>query len=140
MANDPTYIKFKSCFNIIRVVNDTAERGIGLISDFNDVITKNEDQKQSLLKVVAKDRKENPSTSKQSLFKTKYCIFFMYRPKYSFCIFSVYATHVQNKVFMGGRGSQLTLRQIIGLNKCFVRDKVFNILNPLIITIFLDKI
>ena len=72
MANDPTYIKFKSCINIIRVVNDTAERGIGLISDFNDVITKNEDQKQSLLKVVAKDRKENPSKSKQSLFKSKY--------------------------------------------------------------------
>jgi len=39
-----------SVFN--RVVNDVAERGIKLISDFNEKITKHEDQKQFLLQTV----------------------------------------------------------------------------------------
>lgn len=35
----------------LRVVNDTAERGVKLIEEFNDKITKNEEQKQFLLQV-----------------------------------------------------------------------------------------
>ena len=38
--------------NAIRAVNDTAERGIGLMKRFNSTITKDEAQKQFLLKVV----------------------------------------------------------------------------------------
>jgi len=35
----------------LKVVNDTAERGVKLMEEFNEKITKDEDQKQFLLKV-----------------------------------------------------------------------------------------
>ena len=39
------------------MVNDTAERGVKLIQDFNNSITKNEAQKQYLLQCVEEYRK-----------------------------------------------------------------------------------
>ena len=48
----------------MNVVNDTAERIIALATEFNSSITKDESQKQYLLKVVAKHRKDMPSVSK----------------------------------------------------------------------------
>ena len=56
-----------SVINVIKVVNDTAERGIALISDYNNVLTTDEDQKQHLYKVVTQKRKNFPSTSKKFL-------------------------------------------------------------------------
>ncbi len=38
----------------LKVVNDMAERGIKLITDFNDLLTKDEEQKQYVLQVVSK--------------------------------------------------------------------------------------
>lgn len=40
----------------LKVVNDSAERGVKLITDFNDLLTKDEQQKQYVLQVVSKCR------------------------------------------------------------------------------------
>jgi hypothetical protein len=55
----------------LRVINDTAERGIALIQAFNSKITKSEDQRQHLLQVVEEHRRSQPGTSKQDLTSKK---------------------------------------------------------------------
>lgn len=54
------------CRNI-RVVNDAAERGVQLMTEFNSILTNNEEQKQFLLHVVAAHRKRYPSAVKKVL-------------------------------------------------------------------------
>lgn len=51
------YIKSQSIVKKIKVVNDTAERGVKLISEYENILTKNEAQKQSILQNVAEYRK-----------------------------------------------------------------------------------
>ncbi|KAG0714084.1 hypothetical protein GWK47_014841 [Chionoecetes opilio] len=51
----------------LRVVNDTAERGVALIQSFNLRLTKDEEQRQFLLQVVEAHRHQQPGTSKASL-------------------------------------------------------------------------
>lgn len=46
------YIQGKSCIRNLRVVNDTAERGVKLIEDYNSILTKNEEETQFLLHVI----------------------------------------------------------------------------------------
>ncbi|KAI5751469.1 hypothetical protein M8J77_007769 [Diaphorina citri] len=53
----------------LKVVNDCAERGVKLITDFNKLLTKDEDQKQFVLQVVAECRKLYPDASKSTLCK-----------------------------------------------------------------------
>ena len=48
----------------LRVVNDAAERGVKLIQDFNSSATKNEEQKQYLLQVIAEHRRAFPEAKK----------------------------------------------------------------------------
>ncbi|KAG0714936.1 hypothetical protein GWK47_013120 [Chionoecetes opilio] len=65
---------FKTCVAVVgglRVINDTAERGIALIQAFNSKITKSEDQRQHLLQVVEEQRRSQPGTSKQDLTSKK---------------------------------------------------------------------
>ena len=51
----------------LRVVNDTAERGVKLFEEFNRLITNDEEEKQFLLQVVESNRKAIPShTTKKS--------------------------------------------------------------------------
>jgi hypothetical protein len=51
----------------LKVVNDAAERGVALITAFNGVITKQEEQKQYLLQLVEKHRKEYPNSNKSTI-------------------------------------------------------------------------
>ncbi|KAG0720018.1 hypothetical protein GWK47_007023 [Chionoecetes opilio] len=51
----------------LRVVNDTAKRGVALIQSFNLRLTKDEEQRQFLLQVVEAHRHQQPGTSKASL-------------------------------------------------------------------------
>ena len=53
----------------LKVVNDLAERGVGLIQAFNHVRTKQEDQKQYLLHIEEEHRKQFPSASKSAIIK-----------------------------------------------------------------------
>ena len=51
----------------LKVVNDTAERGVKLIQDYNSIITNDEDQKQYLLQVVQQHRRNFPDASKKGI-------------------------------------------------------------------------
>ncbi|ESO10348.1 hypothetical protein HELRODRAFT_183720 [Helobdella robusta] len=46
-SNNEEYLKSKKIVNGLKVTNDTAERGVKLITDYNSCITKEEDQKIS---------------------------------------------------------------------------------------------
>ncbi|KAL4126641.1 hypothetical protein QTP88_010853 [Uroleucon formosanum] len=50
--NVEEYEKGKSIIHFLKVVNDTAERGVKLMQEYNDKFTTNEDQKQFILQVV----------------------------------------------------------------------------------------
>lgn len=62
-SEDPGYLRLKQRAQMLRVTNDCAERGIALIQRYNSTITRDEDQKQYLLRVVYKHRKEKPTPS-----------------------------------------------------------------------------
>ena len=53
----------------LKVVNDTAERGIKLISDYATSITNDEEEKQFLLQIVENHRKQVPNITKSNLEK-----------------------------------------------------------------------
>lgn len=76
LSNDPsTWSKnssYKTAFQMVsklRVVNDTAERGIKLIEDYNSILTTNEEQKQFVLQIVSGYRKIIPDCKKETLKK-----------------------------------------------------------------------
>lgn len=51
----------------MNVVNDTAERGVKFMKDYNRVLTTNEDEKQFLMQIVAAYREKYPSFKKSCL-------------------------------------------------------------------------
>jgi hypothetical protein len=51
----------------LRVVNDTAERAVALIEEYNCILTKKETQKQFLLQIVKQHRERFPDCSKTTL-------------------------------------------------------------------------
>jgi len=55
----------------LKVVNDSAERGVALATTFNSSITKQEEQKQFLYQVVESHRRKYPNPAKKTLFPSK---------------------------------------------------------------------
>ena len=66
-ANNEDYNKALSILKNIPVINDVAERGVKLIEDYNNKITKDESQKQYLLQVVSDYCKKYPDHRKETL-------------------------------------------------------------------------
>lgn len=66
---DPVYLDMQQKVRQMKVINDCAERGIVLITTYNSSITKDEDQKQYLLRLVDLHRKEFPQVSKAAIMK-----------------------------------------------------------------------
>jgi len=62
--NRDDYRKAAQFVQNIKVVNDLAERGVALMKNYNNIITKNEDQKQFLLQVVEQHRQKFPTARK----------------------------------------------------------------------------
>jgi len=54
---------------LLKIVNDTAERGISLIQSYNRALTKDETQKQYLLGLVSRHRKQFPAVTKDALMR-----------------------------------------------------------------------
>ena len=52
----------------LRVVNDTAERGVALMQEFNALLTQDEEQTQFAIQVIKAPRKRYPD-SKKTLLK-----------------------------------------------------------------------
>lgn len=57
----------KSVVLNLRVVNDIAERGVALMQTYNNILAKNEDQKQYILQVVEEHRKKFPDAAKETV-------------------------------------------------------------------------
>lgn len=51
----------------LKVVSDAAERGVKLIGDFKNLITKNEDQKQFLIQTIHDYRQRYPDAQRNTL-------------------------------------------------------------------------
>ena len=66
-SDEPTYKLFLEKAEKMKVVNDCAERGVDLIQQYNNTLTKDEIQKQYLLRVVDMHRKTYPIPSKNTL-------------------------------------------------------------------------
>ncbi|GBO29693.1 hypothetical protein AVEN_110473-1 [Araneus ventricosus] len=64
---DDSYLKSQEIFQNLRVVNDTAERGVKLMQDFNGLLTVDEEKKQFLLHSVEDHRKQYPDCKKATL-------------------------------------------------------------------------
>jgi len=62
-----SYIKLLERVKGLKVVNDTAERGIALIQKYNETLTKDEEQKQFLLRFVQRHRHLYPTSSKAAM-------------------------------------------------------------------------
>lgn len=68
-AQDVEYQNSLSIIKNLKIVNDTAERAVCLIEDYNNILTKKEDQKQFLLQVVSEHRKLFPDATKTTTMK-----------------------------------------------------------------------
>ena len=66
-ASYETYQVLKHFVRNLRVTNDCAERGVALISDYIQIVTKNQDQRQHLLQGVESHRKIFPNATKSTL-------------------------------------------------------------------------
>jgi len=64
---DNSYQYLSECVCRMEVVNDTAERSIALIEKYNESLTKDEDQKQFLLRLVQHHRQMYPTSSKSAM-------------------------------------------------------------------------
>jgi hypothetical protein len=65
----PAYERAATVVSFLKVVNDSAERYIALMSAFNQSLTKTESEMQRLIQVVEDHRQRIPDTSKKTLAK-----------------------------------------------------------------------
>ncbi|ESO05704.1 hypothetical protein HELRODRAFT_171365 [Helobdella robusta] len=63
----PLFQKVANVVKSLKVVNDTAERTVALMTNFNQSITKNETELQKLIQVVEDNRTRIPDSSKRTL-------------------------------------------------------------------------
>lgn len=54
----------------MKIVNDVAERGVCLFTDYNQILSKSEDQKQFILQIVTAYRQRFPDATKETLLKS----------------------------------------------------------------------
>lgn len=64
------FVKVQNYLRHMKVVNDSAERGIKLCSEFIQILTKNEDNRQEMLQVVESHRYRVKERTKRALFQT----------------------------------------------------------------------
>lgn len=74
LKNDPKswetntdFVNAKNIINSLTIINDTAERAVKLMDDFNESLTLNEEQKQYVLLCVQQHRKTYPNCKKSTL-------------------------------------------------------------------------
>ena len=74
LSSDPTtwatneaYLESEAVVKELRVVNDTAERGVALVQEYSSLLTKNEEQMQFALQVVQEHRKHFPDSKKSTI-------------------------------------------------------------------------
>ena len=68
-ATNEAYLEAESVVKELRVVNDTAERGVALMQEYNSLLTKDEEQTQFIMQVVKENRKCFPDSNKSTLIE-----------------------------------------------------------------------
>lgn len=68
-GEESTFVEMLEHVRQMKVVNDYAERGIALIKEYNSSITKDEEQRQYLLRIVDLHRKKFPVASKANVMQ-----------------------------------------------------------------------
>lgn len=66
---DDSFSKGMEFVKGLKVVNDVAERGVKLMQDYNQILTKNEVEKQFILQIVSDYRQKFPDIKKRTLSK-----------------------------------------------------------------------
>jgi len=67
----PSFVEAHNVVAKLWVTNDTAERVVALMQEYNGLRTKSEEQTQFILQVVAQHRKKLPSITKERLLKSQ---------------------------------------------------------------------
>jgi len=65
--DDPSYQELKTAASKMKLLNDTTQSTIALMQQYNSSLTKNKEQKQYLLCLVERHRKQYPTCAKSSL-------------------------------------------------------------------------
>lgn len=68
-VRNSSYLECLSIIKKLTVVNDIAERGVKLMQEYNDLFTKNEEQKQFIIQVLDDYRNKNIKNTKESLLQ-----------------------------------------------------------------------
>ena len=65
--HNEVYLAAEEIVKSLTVINDSAERGVALIEEYNNLQTCDEEQKQHLLLTVSEHRKHYPNFNKSTL-------------------------------------------------------------------------
>ena len=65
--DQPGYLMARKLVQVFQVANDTAERGVALIQEYNRLVTHDEDQLQFLMQIVTDLRRVFPDSKKSTL-------------------------------------------------------------------------
>jgi hypothetical protein len=68
-GGNKSYEKLNTFVTKLLITNNCAERGVALISDYIEIVTKDEDQRQHLLQGVELHRKSFPNAKKSTLMQ-----------------------------------------------------------------------
>ena len=68
--NNPSFLEMEHFVKNLLICNDPAERGIKLVSDYANSLTKNSTEREQLLQVVELQRRQFPDCKKSSLSKS----------------------------------------------------------------------
>jgi hypothetical protein len=66
-SEDPDFASAEAFVRSVKVTNDTAERGVKLMTDYAQILTKDENMKQWILQAVDSNRKKYPDFKKKTL-------------------------------------------------------------------------
>lgn len=64
---DPNFLAGLKVVKSLKIVNDTAERAVHLMESYSNILTKDEDQKQYILQVIAEYRKKFSDSTKTTV-------------------------------------------------------------------------
>ena len=65
--DDPDFKTVENFVQTVKTTNDTAERAVKLMTDYAQILTKDEDMRQWILQAVDEKRKKYPDFSKKTL-------------------------------------------------------------------------
>ena len=66
-SEDSDYLVAERFVRTVKTINDTAERGVKLMTDYALILTKDETMKQWILQVVDSHRKRFPDFNKKTM-------------------------------------------------------------------------